>query len=143
MLNKWITPIESTELNEAIKNYMEYDPKGCWEIYGIYAKADDKCWKSNDGKCFYHWSRKTQNLSYFAFEVGHIEYAKGIYEAIYSLVWDGEPFVRLEGKAGRYIKILKNFTNYIKTDTYIEGNEAFIVYAGHPENIHRLERRIR
>lgn len=143
MQNNYIIPITTEELNEALKDYGKANPEGFWEVKGIYALPGDKCWKSKDGNCFYHWEKSTQNLSYFSFVEGKIEHAKGIYEAIYTLVCLAEPFVRLEGREGRYIKILKNFSNYVESKTNIDGNQAYIVYAGHPENIHRLERRIR
>ena len=136
---KKITP---GEMNGALRRYFDVaSAEDFWEVKGMYARECDLCYRTLDDNCYYYFEVDNNNFVYFAMEPGKMENIKGMWECFYDIVCTGYPFIRINGRKGRYPKILKNFDYYQFVETPIGENEEVIWYIGHPENIEKIKRR--
>lgn len=136
---KKITP---GEMNGALRRYFDVaNAEDFWEVKGMYAKEGDLCYCTLDDNCYYYFEVDSNNFVYFAMEPGKMENIKGMWECFYDIVCTGYPFIRINGRKGRYPKILKSFGYYQFVETPIEENEEVVWYIGHPENIEKIKRR--
>lgn len=137
-----IKRIAPQDVNSALKRYFDVaSADDFWEVKGLYARDGDLCYCTVDGNCYYYMERNTNNFVYFAMEPGKMENIKGMWECFYEIVCTGCPYIRINGRKGRYPKLLKSFGYYQFVETPIRENEEVIWYIGHPENIEKIKRR--
>lgn len=138
-----IKRIAPQDVNAALKRYFDVaTPDDFWEVKGLYARDGDLCYCTVDGNCYYCLQCGTCNFVYFSLEQGRMENIRGLWECFYEIACAGNPFIRINGRKGRYPKILKGFGHYLFVETPIRENEEVIWYLGHPENIDKIRRRI-
>ena len=136
---KRITP---EEMNGALRRYFDVaSAEDFWEVKGMYAKEGDLCYSTLDDNCYYYFEGDNNNFVYFAMEPGKMENIKGMWECFYDIVCTGYPLIRINGRKGRYPKLLKSFGYYKFVETPIKENEEVVWYIGHPENIDKIRRR--
>lgn len=141
---KYIKKITPVEINQALRRYFDVaDGDDFWEVKGFYALDNDLCWASVDDNCFYCFEVATSMFVYFAMEQKRMSNIRGLFECFYEIVCSGYPFIRINGRKGRYPKILKSFGHYqfVEPSVHVRENEELIWYAAHPENVEKIKRR--
>lgn len=141
---KYIKKITADEINEALGKFYEvasYDD--FFQVKGFYAQDEDLCFASKDDNCFYCFELRNSVFVYFALDQGKFSNIRGMWEAMYEIICSGFPFIRLCGRAGRYSKLLKAFSNWQRVDQLfnVKGHEDIVWYAGHPENVKKILKR--
>lgn len=142
---KYIKKITADEINEALGKFYEVASyEDFFQVKGFYAQDEDLCYASKDGKCFYCFELHNNVFVYFALDQGKFSNIRGMLEALYEIICFGCPFIRLCGRTGRYSKLLKAFSCWQKVDQMfnIKGHEDIVWYAGHPENVKKILKRI-
>lgn len=142
---KYIKKITADEINGALGKFYEVASyEDFFQVKGFYAQDEDLCYASKDGKCFYCFELHNNVFVYFALEQGKFSNIRGMWEAIYEIICFGCPFIRICGRTGRYSKLLKAFSCWQKVDQMfnIKGHEDIVWYAGHPENVKKILKRI-
>lgn len=141
---KYIKKITPQEMNDALKRYFDVATKeDFWEVKGFYARPGDLCYASVDDNCYYCLESSDSLFVYWAMEQGRMSNIRGLFEVFYQLICEGYPFIRINGRKGRYPKILKafNYFQYVEPKYHVLENEEIVWYAGHPENVEKIKRR--
>jgi hypothetical protein len=140
---KYIKEIDAEEFNKALLDYFDYATKeDYWEVKGLFATDNDICYKTVNDNAYYIFQKDYENFAYFAKVKGNLQTINGLWEVFYDLVCKGNPFIRILGKEKRYPKILKGFTNFVELEMTLKGQQQFVWYAGHPDNIEKIKKRI-
>lgn len=140
---RFIKEITPKECNEGLKKYFDYaTADDFWEVKGLYAIDGDICYQSLDGNMFFHYQKATSNFTYWALRQGRMSNIRATFEVLYELICAGYPFLRINGKKGRYGHFLNHFGHYAPQETPYEGHEEYIWYIGHPETIDKIRKRI-
>lgn len=140
---KYIREASPKEINDGLKKYFDHaTAQDFWEVKGLYALEGDKCFVSLDGNIFFHKQQNTDNFTYFALEQGKMSNIRATFEVLYELICAGYPFIRVNGRCGRYKHFLDHFGHYVPQETLYEGHEEYIWYIGHPETIDKIRARI-
>lgn len=140
---KYIREATPAEINNALRKYF-----GCataddfWEVKGLYAIEGDKCYVSLDGNIYFHMQQNTSNFTYFSLLPGKMSNIRAAFEVLYELICAGYPFIRINGRNGRYKHFLNHFGHYVPAETLYEGHEEFVWFIGHPETIDKIRKRI-
>lgn len=132
-------------MNEAFKRFFDAATfEDFFEVKGFYAQPEDLCWASMDDNCYYCFEKRTSVYVYFAIDQGRFSNIRGMWESMYEIICSGFPFIRLCGRQGRYTKLLKAFDCWQTTEQLfnIKGHEDVVWYAGHPENVKKILKRI-
>ena len=142
---KYIKKITADEINEALGKFYEVASyEDFFQVKGFYAQENDLCYASKDGSCFYCFEIQTSVFVYFALEQGKLSNIRGMFEVVYDVICSGFPFIRLCGRKGRYTKLLKVMCSWKVVDQMfdIKDHEDVVWYAGHPENVKKILKRI-
>lgn len=140
---KYIKEITPKECNDGLKKYFEVATvDDFWEVKGMYAMEGDKCYQSLDGNVYFLCQNGSSNFVYFALEPGKMSNIRATYEVLYELVCNGVPFLRVNGKDGRYRHFLNHFGHYTQVNSAIPDREEFIWYIGHPDTVRQIRLRI-
>lgn len=139
---KYIKKITALEFMDGMKEFFKVaDVDDFFEVKGLYALDEDLCYATLDNNCFYILRASDSMFGYFALDKGNIINIKGLWEAVYEMVCAGYAWIRINGRIGRYTKLLGKY-NYTKPlETYVRGHEEFWWFAGHPDVIKAMDKR--
>lgn len=141
---KYVKRITAQEMNEGLKKFFDVaNVDDFWEVKGLYALNEDLCFVSLDGSCYYCFESISSYFVYFALEPGKMSNIRGLFEVFYEIICAGYPFIRINGRKGRYPKLLKafNYYSFVEPQVHVYENEEIVWYAGHPENVEKIKRR--
>lgn len=142
---KYIKKITADEINEALGKFYEVASyEDFFQVKGFYAQDEDLCYASKDDNCFYCFELRNSVFVYFALDPGKLSNIRGMFEVLYDVICSGFPFIRLCGRKGRYTKLLKVMCSWKVVDQMfdIKDHEDVVWYAGHPENVKKILKRI-
>lgn len=139
---KYIKRITAQEMRDALqKAYYMLPRDEFWEIKDIKAKTFDYCYATLDNTCFYYLDKFTENFVYFALEK-KVENIRGACEALYELVCEGVPCIRINGLPGRYNLLRKKAHLKIEESDGTDDRDYYVWYIAHPEDVEELKKRI-
>lgn len=140
---KYVKKITTKEFNEALERFYKassFDEKS--ELIGLTTGSEDLLYSDINNNVFFLFQKPRGNFIYFAIDKNRPQNIRAMYELIYELANNGFDTIRIEGKAGRYEKILESFGRFEETECSNENNRAFMWNIGNPEVKEKLLSRV-